>query len=107
MSPRQTARTKLESRAAEAVIGGMELGHVAPHIANNENRLSFIVATIVASLQPINEKRQINAANGSIIVGYARAEKGAGGRQHKGSWSIGRFRSGLPEGVCDKAVATQ
>ena len=30
------------------------------------------MATIVASLQPINEKRQINAANGSIIVGYAR-----------------------------------
>ena len=51
--------------------------------------------------------RIINAANGSIIVGYARAEKGAGGRQHKGSWSIGRFRSGLPEGVCDKAVAAQ
>ena len=51
--------------------------------------------------------RLINAANGSIIVGYARAEKGAGGRQHKGSWSIGRFRSGLPEGVCDKAVVAQ
>ena len=45
--------------------------------------------------------RQINAANGSIIVGYARAENGTSGRQHKGSWSIGRFRSGLPEGVCD------
>ena len=41
------------------------------------------MATIVASLQPINEKRQINAANGSIIVGYARAENGTSGRQHK------------------------
>ena len=51
--------------------------------------------------------RQINAANGSIIVGYARAENGTSGRQHKGSWSIGRFRSGLPEGVCDKAEAAQ
>ena len=51
--------------------------------------------------------RQINAANGSIIVGYARAENGTSGRQHKGSWSIGRFRSGLPEGVCEKAVAAQ
>ena len=49
--------------------------------------------------------RIINAANGSAIVGYARAENGAGGRQHKGSWSIGRFRSGLPEGVCEKALA--
>ena len=52
-------------------------------VAKNENRLSFIVATPVASLQPINEKCQINAANGSIIVGYARAENGASGRQHK------------------------
>ena len=25
----------------------------------------------------------------------------------QGSWSIGRYRSGLPEGVCDKAVAAQ
>lgn len=31
----------------------------------------------------MNEKRQTNAANGSIIVGYARAENGASGRQHK------------------------
>ena len=76
-------------------------------VANNENRFSLIVATPVASLQPKNEKRQINAANGSIIVGYARAEDGTSGRQHKGSWSIGRFRSGLPEGVCEKAVAAQ
>ena len=76
-------------------------------VANNENRFSLIVATPVASVQPKNEKRQINAANGSIIVGYARAEDGTSGRQHKGSWSIGRFRSGLPEGVCDKAVAAQ
>ena len=50
--------------------------------------------------------RIINAANGSNIVGYARAENGTSGRQHKGSWSIGRFRSGMPEGVCDKAVAS-
>ena len=76
-------------------------------VAKNENRFSLIVATPVASVQPKNEKRQINAANGSIIVGYARAENGTSGRQHKGSWSIGRFRSGLPEGVCDKAVAAQ
>ena len=55
----------------------------------------------------MNEKRQTNAANGSIIVGNARAENGTSGRQHKGSWSIGRFRSGLPEGVCEKAVAAQ
>ena len=52
-------------------------------VAKNENRFSFIVATLVASVQPKNEKRQINAANGSIIVGYARAENGAVGRQHK------------------------
>ena len=54
-----------------------------PHIANNENRFSFIVATPVASHQPMNEKRQTNKANGSSIVGYARAENGADGRQHK------------------------
>ena len=48
-------------------------------VANNENRFSLIVATPVASVQPKNEKRQINAANGSIIVGYARAENGASG----------------------------
>ena len=52
-------------------------------VANNEYRFSFIVPTSVASFQPKNEKRQINAANGSIIVGYARAENGASGRQHK------------------------
>ena len=52
-------------------------------VANNENRFSLIVATPVASLQPKNEKRQINAANGSIIVGYACAQNGASGRQHK------------------------
>ena len=52
-------------------------------VANNENRFSLIVATPVASLQPKNEKRQINAANGCIIVGYARAEDVASGRQHK------------------------
>ena len=40
-----------------------------------------------------------------VFVGYARAENGTSGRQHKGSWSIGRFRSGLPEGVCAKALA--
>ena len=74
-------------------------------VANNENRFSLIVATLVASVKPKNEKRQIKAANGSIIVGYARAENGTSGRQHKGSWSIGRFRSGLPEGVCAKALA--
>ena len=47
----------------------------------------------------------MKSANGSIIVGYARAENGAGGRPHKGSWSIGQIRSGLPEGVCAKAAA--
>ena len=46
-------------------------------VANNENRFSLIVATLVASVKPKNEKRQIIAANGSIIVGYARAENGA------------------------------
>ena len=76
-------------------------------VANNENRFSLIVATLVASVKPKNEKRQIKAANGSIIVGYARAENGTSGRQHIGSWSIGRFRSGLPEGVCAKALAAQ
>ena len=101
----KTARTKLEISAAEAVIVAMERVPRHPHIAKNENRFSFIEATPVASLQPMNEKRLINKANGSIIVGYARAENGAGGRQHTGSWSTGRCRSGLPEGVCGKAAA--
>ena len=48
-------------------------------VAKNENRFSLIVATLVASVKPKNEKRQIKAANGSIIVGYARAENGASG----------------------------
>lgn len=75
-------------------------------VAKNENRFSLIVATLVASVQPMNEKRQTNVPM-EVFVGYARAENGTSGRQHKGSWSIGRFRSGLPEGVCDKAVAAQ
>ena len=29
-------------------------------VANNENRFSLIVATLVASVKPKNEKRQIN-----------------------------------------------
>ena len=52
-------------------------------VAKIENRFSLIVATPVASVQPKNEKCQINAANGSVIVGYARAENGADGWQHK------------------------
>ena len=76
-----------------------------PHIAKNENRFSFLESTTVASHQMMNEKRQTNAANGSSIVGYARAEHVADGRQHTGSWSTGRCRSGLPEGVCGKAAA--
>ena len=79
----KTARTKLEISAAEAVIVAMERVPRHPHIAKNENRFSFIEATPVASLQPMNEKRLINKANGSIIVGYARAENGTSGRQHK------------------------
>ena len=72
---------QLEISAAEAVIDAMERVPRRPHIAKNENRFSFIESTPVASHQPMNEKRLINKANGSIIVGYARAENGAGGRQ--------------------------
>ena len=76
----KTARTKLEISAAEAVIDAMERVPRRPHIAKNENRFSFIESTTVASHQMMNEKRQTNAANGSSIVGYARAEHVADGR---------------------------
>ena len=52
-------------------------------VAKIENRFSLIVATPVASLQPMSDKRLINEANGSIIGGYACAENGTSGRQHK------------------------
>ena len=55
----------------------------------------------------MNGKRHKKRSQWKDIVGNARSVERNERTAEQGSLSIGRSRSGLPEGVCEKAVASQ